>query len=334
MIPTAARAFERLFGAGLQPAAAALRLAALAALCVAVAAALVRLARAVSARRFGWETAAVVRCPACGALAADPAIPECPAGHPVRFPRGARQREERRRGAVAGPGAQRRLAAAAGAQAILAFAAVAGARTFRVTDASAPPLAAIAGASGYLFLALALLCAGAAAAPSARGTLARVLAALAAVAACAPAATLLFFARVADPPPRVAIGSLWQTPTALYVAAGKRPRREAEAAAAIEAEVVEVRSPLFGLRWEGLARLRAAGRAIPWRGSGGLGARFAARWPAALSGSLFEARSRVVPVETSPNVRVWVFRGPEGISFSSAGDGTPVPDARAPGTQN
>ncbi|MEO8430600.1 MAG: hypothetical protein ABI592_03745 [Acidobacteriota bacterium] len=326
MIPSAARAFERLFGAGLQPAAAALRAAALAMLLVAVTLALVRLGRAVAARRFGWETASVVRCVVCGGVASDPVLPFCPSGHPVRFPPGARALQ----GNSGRAGNRGWLAAAAAVQALLAFGAVSGARSFRVTDASAPPLAALAGSAGYLFLTGALLAAGAAAAPSARGILARGLAGVLAAAALVPALTLLFFARVADPPPHVALGSLWETPTALYVESGGRPRREADAPAPIEAEIVEIRSPLFGVQWEGLASLRTGGRTIPWRGSGGWNARVARRWPAALSGVVLATRSRVVAVETPPNVRLWVFRGPDGITFSSAGEGpaAATPDAR------
>ncbi|MDQ2980370.1 MAG: hypothetical protein M3R62_14255, partial [Acidobacteriota bacterium] len=89
MIPSAARAFERLFGAALFPLAGALRAVALVALVVVLGVAVARVVRTLVARRFGWEPGTVVRCPACGRPAADAALPVCPEGHPVRFPPGA-----------------------------------------------------------------------------------------------------------------------------------------------------------------------------------------------------------------------------------------------------
>ena len=143
--------------------------------------------------------------------------------------------------------------------------------------------------------------------------------------------TGLALSRALDPPPPRVIGSLWSTPTAVYVAGSGRARREAPAAPTVEAEVVTAKSPLFGVQWTGLARLAAAGRTFPWRGRGGRTARtidWLGPGPGRGGNWLSVERSRVV-VALPPNVRVWVFRSPSGISFSPV-EGAPAPDEVSP----
>lgn len=336
MIPSAARAFERLFGAALQPLAGGLRLLAFAALGILLVVSIGRVARAIAARRFGWEPGTVVRCPVCARPAADAALSTCPEGHPLRFPPGAAGREIRRR---SGRGRRRHFLLASAAAGLLGVAAaLAGARAFRITDAAAPPLAGIAGAAGFLFFATALAAAGRAASPDARGPLDRALSAVAGTLVLVPALFFLLFSRAADPPVPRTIGSLWQTPSALYVSPGGRARREAEAAPSgtLEAEVVGVRSGLLGLSWEGLARLRAGGTEIPWRGSGGTAARLLNRLPRALArpGSFVAVTRDRRPVAAPANVKVWILRSPAGIAFTTAAEAeTAAPDVPRSGAR-
>jgi hypothetical protein len=218
----------------------------------------------------------------------------------------------------------------AAANALLAAAALGAAAPFRIADPKAPPLAALAGCWGYLFFAAFVLFLAVALAPGPRGPAARIGGGLLA-AACLPGAlVLLFFTRAADPPRPLVIGTLWQTPSALYVSSGDRGRRESDTAAPVEADLVEARSALFGLSRQGLAGFRSGGRAIPWRGDGGLGSRIAARWPAVLSGALFSVHRSTRPVEMRPNERIWILRGPEGIAFSTVEAAPAAPDLRPP----
>ncbi|MEP6802594.1 MAG: hypothetical protein ABJC07_11680 [Acidobacteriota bacterium] len=317
MIPTAARAFERLFGAALSPAVGALRLAAWASFAVVVFAAAAASARAIARGRYGWETGTLVRCRQCDRLAADPELASCPEGHPVRFPRGAAARELRRR-----VGGTRRplLWAAAAAEVGVMIAAVAGARAFRIADAEAPPLAAITGAAGFLFAAGSLLAAARAASPGSQGLFGRLLAGAAAVVALVPALFFLVLARAADPPLPRTLGSLWRTPLALYVSDGGKARREAGAAEPLEAEVVSVASSPLGFSWEGLAQLRSGERTVPWRGRTGGTARTFARFPGVLKALGFSFSRAWRPIAAPPNEKIWIVRGPAGIAFTTAAD--------------
>ncbi|MEO8189387.1 MAG: hypothetical protein ABI682_03515 [Acidobacteriota bacterium] len=318
MIPTAARGLERLFGAALSPAVGALRVAALIALALVVLTALAGLASAVASRRYGWETGTVVRCRRCGRLAADPAQPACPEGHPVRFPSGAARREERRR--AHGNSHLVFSSAAAVADGAIVVAALVGARAFRIADAAAPPLAAIAGAGGFLFLAGALLAAARAVSPAGHGPIGRVLAAVAGSAALAPALFFLVLTRAADPPAPRTLGSLWRTPAALYVSDGGKARRELPAGEPLEAEVVTVASAPLGFSWEGLSHLRAAGQQVPWRGRTGSTARTLERFPGVLGALGFSFSRGWRPVSAPVNERIWIVRGTSGIAFSTVAD--------------
>ena len=66
--------------------------------------------------------------------------------------------------------------------------------------------------------------------PPGRSAAARVVAGMLGAVCLPPALVLLFFTRAADPPRPLVIGTLWQTPTALYVSSGDRARRESDAA--------------------------------------------------------------------------------------------------------
>jgi hypothetical protein len=179
---------------------------------------------------------------------------------------------------------------------------------------------------GFLFFAAGLAAAGRAASPDARGPMGRGLAAAAAGLLFLPALFFLLLTRAADPPKPLAIGSVWRTPSALYVFDGNRARREAPASGTVEADVVGVRSALLGFSWEGLARLRAGGREVPWRGSGGIAARLWDHLPRALSGSLAAVTRDRRPLDTPANVRVWIFRSPAGITFSTGAESGSAPD--------
>ncbi|MDQ2871333.1 MAG: hypothetical protein M3S32_11355 [Acidobacteriota bacterium] len=318
MIPTAARAVERLFGGALLPAAGALRVAALASLGIVLVLAVAGILRAVAARRYGLETGSFVRCLRCAKPVADPALGACPEGHPVRFPAGAAAREMRRQ--AAGPRRDWLSPASAAGCAAVAFLALVSARAFRIADPGAPPLAAIAGAAGFLFCAGALLAALRAVAPGVHGVFGRLLACGAAAAAVAPALFFLVLTRAADPPGPRTLGSLWRTPSALYVSDGGKARREAPPGEPLEADVVSVASPLLGSSWEGLARLRSGGQEFPWRGRSGASARGFAGAPRLMAALGFSVSRSWRPVTAPLNERIWIVRGPGGIAFTTAAE--------------
>jgi hypothetical protein len=241
--------------------------------------------------------------------------------------RAARAFDERRRAPRPRTHRRRLLAAAGAAQVVLAATALLGAGTFRIADPRVAPIAAMSACIGFLFLGSALLLAGLAASPARRDTALRILAATLAAVALAPALVLLFFSRSADPPKPVVIGSLWRTPTALYVSGGGRARRESGGSAALEADIVDAQSRVFGVSRQDLAGFRSPAGAVPWRGAGGFGARLAARWPAALSGPLFSVTRRTLPIALPENERLWILRGGGGISFAGAA-AADAPDAR------
>ena len=105
-----------------------------------------------------------------------------------------------------------------------------------------------------------------------------------------------------------------------------------EPASEIDAEVVSVRAPALGIVWEGLARFRAAGRVVPWRGRGGFLARLLERWAAPLSrrGVFLQKSTRSLFVP--PNVRTWIVSEPGKIRFGPEGgfDLAPATPALAP----
>jgi hypothetical protein len=312
-----AQAVESLFGGGLRPAALLLRVAAEAALVVAVAWPLLRAARSFSAYRHGWETAIVVRCPRCRRLVADPDVRACPAGHAIRFPPGAAEREKVRRRFHR----VQRAAASSGFLVPLALAlvAIAGFGTIGVTRLE-NPLASLTASIAYLFFAAALALAGLALAPRGRGWSERILEVSTALLCLAPALVLGLLSRGFEPPRPRQIGNVWSTPTALYVSTGGRARRVGEAASEVEAQLVDARAPAFGIVWEGLSGFRAGTRTVPWRGRGGTLARLLERWSAPLErrGVFLQRATRSVPLP--PNVRIWIISTPEGIRFSSKGD--------------
>jgi hypothetical protein len=317
MLPRLAEAVESLFGGGLRPAAAFLRAIAEVVLVAAVVLLLLRTALSFAAFRHGWETALVVRCPRCRRLAADPEARTCPAGHPIRFPAGAAEREKRRR-------RFHLLRRTAGAYRFLlplaiALAAVAGFHACGVTRVEGP-LATLAAAAAYLFFSAALALAAFALSPRPRGPTERLLHAATAGLCLVPAFVLALLGRGFEPPRARAIGSLWSTPTALYVSPGGRARRVGDAAPEVEALLVEARAPAFGVVWQGLEGFRKSSRVVKWRGRGGFIARFLSRWAAPLSRrGVFLARStRIVPLP--PNVRVWIVSAPGTIRFATDGN--------------
>jgi hypothetical protein len=135
-----------------------------------------------------------------------------------------------------------------------------------------------------------------------------------------PALLLSLLARGFEPPEPRTIGHLWTTPTALYVSSGDRAQRVGDPASEIDAELVGVRAPALGIVWEGIARFRAAGRVVRWRGRGGTLARLFERWAAPLSrrGVFLQRSTRSLFLP--PNVRTWIVSEPGKIRFGSEGD--------------
>jgi hypothetical protein len=270
MIPSAARAIERLFGPALSPAAGAARLLAWAALAAVVLFLGVRAVGALRRRSPGVATAALV----------------------------------------------------------IAAATVVAAVACRIGEA-APPLAAIPAAIGFLFFAGAASAAARAASPAARGRVDRAVSVAAALLLLVPAGVGLALSRGLDPPAPRVIGSLWTTPTALYVAGGvrdTRARREGPPATEVRADVVTAKSLLFGVTWTGIARFSGGGPPFPWRGRGGRLARLLDRFGPSPGGALLSVERTRVDVATPPNVRVWIFRSPAEVRFTSA-TRTDAPDA-------
>ncbi len=317
MLPRLARAIESLFGGGLASAALFLRGVAQLALLAAIAVPLVRAALSFTAFRHGWETALVVRCPRCRRLVADPEASTCPDGHPVRFPGTAATKERWRRRFHR----SRRIVASYGFV-LPTFLAVASVIAFRVAGAARVegPLAAICASLAFLFFAAALGLAGLALSPRPRSAADRVLHAGIAALCLGPALVLALLARGFEPPRPRAIGHVWSTPTALYLSTGGRARRVGEPAGQVEAHLVDVRAPAFGIVWQGLTGVEAGARFIKWRGRGGSFSRLLERWAAPLSRrGVFLARSRrTVPVPA--NVRVWIVTDGDEVRFTPGGE--------------
>lgn len=317
MLPRLARAIESLFGGSLASAAGLLRGAAQLALLLAVAVPLVRAALAFTAFRYGWETALVVRCPRCRRLVADPETATCPEGHPVRFPAAAAAKERWRRRLHR----SRRILESYGFV-LPAFLAVASVVAFRVAGAARVegPLAAICASVAFLFFAAAIALSGLALSPRPRGATDRALHAGIAILCLGPAIVLALLARGFEPPRPRAIGHVWNTPTALYLSSGGRARRVGEAAGHVEAHLVDVRAPAFGIVWQGLTGVQAGPRFIRWRGRGGSLSRLLERWAAPLSRrGVFLARSRR-SVALPANVRVWIVSEGGEVRFTPGGD--------------
>lgn len=317
MLPRLARAIESLFGDGLASASGFLRGTAGLALLAAVAIPLVRAAMSFHAFRYGWETALVVRCPRCRRLVADPEAGACPDGHPVRFPPGAAARERWRREFH-----RFRRVLASYRFLLPAFLAVASVIAFRAAGVARVegPLAAISASAAFLFFAAALALAGFALSPRPRGAAERLVHAGVALLCLGPALVLALLARGFEPPRPRPIGHVWNTPTALYLSSGGRARRVGETAGRVEAHLVDVRAPAFGVVWQGLTGVSAGPRFIRWRGRGGFASRLLERWAAPLSRrGVFLSRSRRV-VLLPPNVRVWIVSEPGRIRFTAAGD--------------
>ena len=318
MLPRLAQAFETLFGDALRPAAGFLRAGAVLALLAAVALSALRALSLLRAIRFGWETGVVVRCPRCRRLTADPELATCPSGHPIRFPPEASGRERRRRryGALSRVAALTAVAIPAGT----ALAAAVGFRTIGVTRMEGG-LASLTAALAYLFFASAVGLVGLALTSRPRGWTERALSAAVSVLCLLPAFVLALLARGFEPGRPRTIGHLWKTPTALYVSSsGARGRRVGEPSGEIEAELVDVQAPAFGVVWEGLARFRAGERVVKWKGEGGMTARLLEKWAAPLSrrGVFLQRSTRSIFLP--PNVRTWIVSEPGKIRFGAGGD--------------
>ncbi|HEU5249929.1 MAG TPA: hypothetical protein VFW15_08070, partial [Thermoanaerobaculia bacterium] len=304
-----------------------LRAAAQVSLVLALALPLLRFALSFTAFRYGWETALVVRCPKCRRLVADPDLQRCPSGHPIRFPPGAGSRESRRRRFHG----LRRTAASYGflLPLAVALAAIFGFRACGVSRVEGP-LATLAASAGYLFLVAAIALASLALTPAPRGVTERVLQAGIAAACLLPAIVLSLLARAFEPPRPREIGSIWSTPTALYVSKMGRARRVGDPREEVQALLVDARAPAFGIVWQGLEGFRSGSRIVKWTGRGGWTARLLARRAEPLSRrGVFLARStKNVPLP--PNVRVWIVSEPGSIRFTTEGRFDLTPPARAP----
>jgi hypothetical protein len=319
VLPSLAEWIDRIFGPSLAPLAALLRLAAAVAVALAVAAALLRAFWALGAWRYGWEEAPVVRCPACGGVAADPDHPTCPAGHPVRFPPGAalgadwRRRSARWRGVLAGVRGTTALLLAAAA--IAAWGLIGpGAR--RLAAAVLPAAAASLLFSGAIFALLGAI------SPARRGVVGRLLLLQLAAVLAVGALPLALVASAVDSPEARIVGSVWATPTAIYLEADRGEGiRAGPAVARAEARIVELRLPGGGPIWQGLAEVRAAGASTKWPGERGVPARLLGSMAAAADSPTAFLRERWETLELPVNRKVWIVRRGEHLRF----------DAREPG---
>jgi hypothetical protein len=191
------------------------------------------------------------------------------------------------------------------------------------------PLAGLCASIAYLFFVAALALAALAASPGRRGAPERILLTTIAAGSLLPAIALGLLAGAFEPPRPREIGSVWTTPTALYLSTGGRARRVGGPGTEVEALLVEARAPAFGVVWQGLEALRVGGRVIRWRGRGGFTARVLSRWANPLSRrGVFLARSSLT-VRLAPNEKVWIVSEPGRIRLSTAGsfDLRPAPPA-------
>jgi hypothetical protein len=311
MLSRFARAIEQLFGSTAVTASSVLQTLAMLLLIAALALSVLRAALALRAWRHGWEHGLVVRCRLCGHLAADPARPFCPDGHPVRFPPAAARIEGIRRRFL-------RWTRAAGAYPIalsifLAVLAAAGYLHLRVGRLRSP-LAGMAAALAFIFFLALLYAAGRAVAPGFDGWVSRVVHANLALLLILPVLLLGSLSRSFEPVDRRVLGHLWSTPSALYVSTGKRARRVGPAVDHLEAFHVEARAPAAGVLWQGLTRLHAGGTDVAWKGAGGRMARWLDRFAQEPGGSgLLVRGSQGVAVPA--NVRILIVRERDELKF-------------------
>ena len=308
MFQQLARLLEALIGPSLPSASATLARVAAVALVAVVFLALARAALFLVARHYGWERAWIVRCPGCGRLVADPREPACPTGHKLRFPPGA---------ARASVWRGRRARASAVYGIVLSIAvAVAAFVTYgwlRV-GALVSPLSRSCAAFAFLFFLASLYAGDFALSPRPRGTGARMLHAGLALACLTPFLLLTLLSRAFEPAERRVVGTLWATPSGVYLSEG-HARKIGPVSSFVEARLVEARLPEANLEWGGLAGFRIGETEISWKGRGGS----LARWFGGHADSL-RARGVVVrrlseEVPLPPNVRVRVLSTAEGFRF-------------------
>lgn len=317
MLTRLGRAIEGLFGSSLDAGAQALTSLATILLVATVAIALLRAALSYHAWRHGWETARVVRCRRCGRLAADPATPVCPSGHPVRFPPGAARLEQLKRKFAAW-----RSAAAAYPIILSVLVAALGILGYTALRVGAPrsPLASMAAALAYCFFALLLYTASFTLSPRGHGWSTRAFHAALSGALLLPVLLLASLSRGLEPPEREVLGHFWATPTAVYLSSGGRAKRVAPAAAEVTALAVEARAPALGVVWEGVQGFRIGQEEIAWKGRGGRMARWLNRWAAdsPADGDVTLLRSpRRVPLP--PNLKIEIVKERGRLRFTPAG---------------
>ena len=309
MLLRLAHALETLMGPSLARAAATLTRAALFALVAVVILALTRAALAVVARRYGWERGWIVRCPRCGKLVADPRQGSCPQGHELRFPPGAARASDWR-------ASRARVAAFYSVLLSVAVAAAAfGTYVWlRIGDPSGPPLAHLTSAVAYFFFLAALYAGDYALSPRPRGVGARLLHGGLALACFTPFLLLALLSGAFRPGERRVDGTVWATPSGVYVSSG-RARRIGPSAEAFQARRVEARMPELDWKWEGLASLRIGATEEPWPGRGGKMARWLDRSAESLRRHGVQVRRLTEEVPLPPNVRIRIIRTPEGLEF-------------------
>jgi hypothetical protein len=308
MFPRLAHALEILLGPSLATASATLARAATVALAAVVTIALARAALSIAARRYGWERAWIVRCPGCGGLVADPRQATCAAGHKLRFPPGASRAADWR-------GKRGRALAFYSILLSLAVAAAAfGAHSWLRIGAPGSPLSRLCGAAAYFFFLAALYAGDFALSPRPRGAGARLLHVGLALACLTPFLFLALLSRAFEPGERRVEGTLWATPSGVYISDG-RARRLGPPAAAIQARLVEARLPAIDLEWRGLAGFRVGAEEVPWRGRGGFLARWLERSAESIRGRGILVRRFTEEVPLPPNIPVGIVRLPEGFEF-------------------
>ncbi len=311
MLSGLAHALETIFGAALVPAAAVLRWMATLALVAALLLSVRSIVRAVTAWRYGWVPGTLVRCPRCGKLASDPGLARCPTGHEVRFPA-----STLRLLSVPETGA-RRASRQAYPILLAVFLGAVTAGGYVVADVSGRvrPISTIMACLSFLFLCAAICAAGFALRPRPSGAIARLLHAALAVTCLFPALVLVLLATAIEPPVENEIGSLWTTPTALYLARGGRAWRAGPAAGRLEARTIDASVPGLGIVWKGLEGFEVAGRDVPWRGSGGTAARFLGWWSNHSGSRPGFFRRSVQMVTLEPNRRVRILAARDHVRF-------------------
>ena len=308
MFQQLARILEALIGPSLTSASATLTHVATVALAAVVFLALARAAHSLIARHYGWERAWIVRCPECGRLVADPREPACPSGHKLRFPPGAAR-------AAVWRGRRARVSAVYWVvlSIVVAVAACVTYGWLRV-GSLVSPLSRLCAALGFLFFLASLYAGDFALSPRPRGTGARTLHAGLALACLTPFLLLTLLSRAFEPAERLVVGTLWATPSGVYLSEG-RARKIGPVSSSIEARLVEARLPEANLEWGGLASFRIGGTEVSWKGRGGALARWLGRHADALRARGVEVRRLSEEVPLPPNVRVRVLSTAEGFRF-------------------